>query len=959
MGVGRDSHADPTFFVSCCFCASQDGYLRRIAGEQPLFTHVACGFFTPGGCLVDAEKLAFAPSSAQCSYRGHYLVNPAVDLLRNVPDTMLREYAQSAAVRPFFTMDALATTLLADVETPSSPQFLLRPAFFKLPSAYTEKKLCDQQYLSCCYGAQLALRPAAARLSPLLPPDIADRARELELYNDASGETPRELRQEGGLCMYCRLSFGVTLRCGEPGCPAAYHFSCHYYAGGFLHVPFVTEYVGGVGHPLESFCPRHALQHGYVGSAQLRECLARNLRRCNPFMDMALAQELMRSVVGDDVGCGGGGDGGVLSGVSSGVLSGVSSGVSSGVASGVSSGMSASVAEGFRDIATGVSMDSSTYLSASMSMNSSMNASSYPPTIPPTNPPTYPSINPPTIPPTYPPTYPSTILPTNPSTYPPINPPTNPPTNTHTTPHHPSLLPIDQLVCDVCGYGYYCPRETMDCAMRSDVREPVHLQLPITSPRELDAETACDQLEAELEVARRREIGFAEGNRREFWVCCICACRVHTSCFDVSDYVPLFSRGGVHCGRWCATTYSLHLHAVSAQLRALAPRGFPPPPQRDLSALRPLPRVSGVHHGRISGAQAVRTVVAGKHLPSAGQRLHRQNRRLGDAAHLHPVRASPAEVLGHRGPRLPRVQCVREFRGERSALQRDGVFAGRAGRGVSSRWCIWAVWTVAPSSTSPPPMAYLPHLSSLQLTLLCPLHRPRGFIPDAATRVLIPAIYASPVTRLVGIARRVRALRQIVARSLPAGEMQLQRAREASDSLRQQMAQLLRRKSDPPRLQRHRSVPRFLSRRPAGGPAGGDPLGAVWGRREGDPGGAGAHSGRRNAPAAPAGSRGGERVEGGGGVGGVERGFPRGGGACERERARHVGARARPPSRLRESDAAPATAAAPGRRTRARPLLPIRGIPPLSPLRHRQRVRARRRRRAQHAETPRTHALSP
>ena len=641
MASVSPSHADPTFFVSCCFCASQDGYLRAIACEQPLFTHVACGLFTPGGCLADAEKLLFAASSAQSSYRGHYLVNPAVDLLRNASDKMLREYAQSSVVRPFFALEPLATTVLADTETPTRPQFLLRPAFFKLPSAYTEKKLCDQQYLSSCIAARLALRPAA-RLSPRLPADLAERAADLGLCAEAPEETPRELRLEGGLCMYCRLSFGVALRCAEPGCPAAYHFSCHYYAGGWLHVPLVTEYVGGMGHPVETFCPVHALRHGYEGAAQLRECLARNLRRCNPFMDMALAQALLR---GDDVD------------------EGVSGGVSDGVSGGVSGG---NTVDGVSDAPTAVNKTSDTETSNTNIINNTT----------PNN-----TIN--------------NTTPTN-TTH----------TTTHTTTHH-ALLPRDQLLCDVCGYGYYCPRETLDCTMRNDVREPVHLQPPPISPRDLDPETACRQLEAELETLPQGENSFACGNRGDFWVCCVCGCHVHASCFDVSDYVPLYSRGGVHCGGRCATTRSLHLHALSAQLRAISPRRLPPAAQRDLSPLRPLPRVSGVHDGRISGAQAVRAAVAGKHLPSAGQRLLRQNRRLGAPTHLHPVRASPAEVLGRRGLGLPPLQRVRKFRGERGALQCHGVHAGRGRVGVSARWCTWAVWTVVPSSTSPPPRGYL------------------------------------------------------------------------------------------------------------------------------------------------------------------------------------------------------------------------------------------------------------
>ena len=642
MASVSPSHADPTFFVSCCFCASQDGYLRAIACEQPLFTHVACGLFTPGGCLADAEKLLFAASSAQSSYRGHYLVNPAVDLLRNASDKMLREYAQSSVVRPFFALEPLATTVLADTETPTRPQFLLRPAFFKLPSAYTEKKLCDQQYLSSCIAARLALRPAA-RLSPRLPADLAERATDLGLYAEAPEETPRELRLEGGLCMYCRLSFGVALRCAEPGCPAAYHFSCHYYAGGWLHVPLVTEYVGGMGHPVETFCPVHALRHGYEGAAQLRECLARNLRRCNPFMDMALAQALLR---GDNV------DEGVSDGVSGG-----------------------NTVDGVSDAPTAVNKTSDTETSNTNTISNTTPINTINNTTP----------N-------------NTINNTTP-----INTIIN---TTHTNTHH-ALLPRDQLLCDVCGYGYYCPRETLDCTMRNDVREPVHLQPPPISPRDLDPETACRQLEAELETLPQGENSFACGNRGDFWVCCVCGCHVHASCFDVSDYVPLYSRGGIHCGGRCATTRSLHLHALSAQLRAISPRRLPPAAQRDLSPLRPLPRVSGVHDGRVSGAQAVRAAVAGKHLPSAGQRLLRQNRRLGAPTHLHPVRASPAEVLGHRGLGLPPLQRVREFRGERGALQCHGVHAGRGRVGVSARWCTWAVWTVVPSSTSPPPRGYL------------------------------------------------------------------------------------------------------------------------------------------------------------------------------------------------------------------------------------------------------------
>ncbi len=63
----------------------------------------------------------------------------------------------------------------------------------------------------------------------------------------------------GGLCCYCHIPAGVTIRCCHPGCTCSYHATCHYYNGGFMDVVTTQkEYVGGGQHPeVTSFCFAH------------------------------------------------------------------------------------------------------------------------------------------------------------------------------------------------------------------------------------------------------------------------------------------------------------------------------------------------------------------------------------------------------------------------------------------------------------------------------------------------------------------------------------------------------------------------------------------------------------------------------------------------------------------------------------------------------------------------------
>ena len=62
----------------------------------------------------------------------------------------------------------------------------------------------------------------------------------------------------GGLCCYCRVPRGVTLRCAHPDCCESFHFLCHWRSGGFCELRDAEIYIGGGKHPrLFALCFKH------------------------------------------------------------------------------------------------------------------------------------------------------------------------------------------------------------------------------------------------------------------------------------------------------------------------------------------------------------------------------------------------------------------------------------------------------------------------------------------------------------------------------------------------------------------------------------------------------------------------------------------------------------------------------------------------------------------------------
>ena len=62
----------------------------------------------------------------------------------------------------------------------------------------------------------------------------------------------------GGLCCYCHVPRGITLRCGVSECCESFHFMCHWRNGGYCELRDADIYIGGGKHPcLVALCFKH------------------------------------------------------------------------------------------------------------------------------------------------------------------------------------------------------------------------------------------------------------------------------------------------------------------------------------------------------------------------------------------------------------------------------------------------------------------------------------------------------------------------------------------------------------------------------------------------------------------------------------------------------------------------------------------------------------------------------
>ena len=82
---------DPRF-LKCCYCTVLDGYLARTNVASPVFAHISCALFSPGGEIADFARMTPAPPGLRPQYNGLRMLNP-LSVRRGVDDSYLRDYA--------------------------------------------------------------------------------------------------------------------------------------------------------------------------------------------------------------------------------------------------------------------------------------------------------------------------------------------------------------------------------------------------------------------------------------------------------------------------------------------------------------------------------------------------------------------------------------------------------------------------------------------------------------------------------------------------------------------------------------------------------------------------------------------------------------------------------------------------------------------------------------------------
>lgn len=382
--------------------------------------------------------MAVAAPALECHYSGLYLINPGTEyvcdneLIEVKEEGPLQVYVKSASVKTFFQTDPISE-VITPAETPSitetPSQFQLKPCFYKMPAAYSCRTRSPTQLLSCYVSSSLELHPTTTiTISASLPEPLATQAASYGLL-PSSVMPPTHLSTPtsitGGLCLYCRVSRGLTLRCSHRGCNRSYHLMCHFYAGGLIRIYPSSQYSGGSDQHTLTYCLHHAPLYGYSESfTQLEQCLLRNRQRQNTLLTEELIEKLLK-------------------------------------------------------------------------LKHSQNV---------------PEINP------------------SPNKY--------------------------HLICHICNYGYFCPPVGMDAALKENVdKNSVVLNYQANSSGSVISSSSRDLLDSINESladisshqVQHNELLLKEGERGCFWMCCVCGCTIHESCFDMNDYEALWECQEIKC----------------------------------------------------------------------------------------------------------------------------------------------------------------------------------------------------------------------------------------------------------------------------------------------------------------------------------------------------------------------------------------------------------------------------
>ena len=322
---------DPRF-LKCCYCTVLDGYLARTNASAPVFAHILCAMFSPGGEIHNFVTVTPSPPGLRPQYNGLCMLNP-LGTASGMEDSYLRDYANVVPQLTLFYSKAMLTSPLFPIttnpteKTPNSTNlldesngtgnnagsgtgghtismtsgntlsssskgstFAIRNTFHKVHPYYVENS--HEGQLVSIFKSVVCSRQKQSYsvIESSIPPDIRDYGKQCGLCSGGYREPleyneSRDLAMPGGLCCYCHIPRGVTIHCCFPECCESFHFMCHWRNGGYCECRNDDVYIGGGRHPSpHTYCfqhaptPRGSLLVGEV----LTRCAMRTFFRGNP-----------------------------------------------------------------------------------------------------------------------------------------------------------------------------------------------------------------------------------------------------------------------------------------------------------------------------------------------------------------------------------------------------------------------------------------------------------------------------------------------------------------------------------------------------------------------------------------------------------------------------------------------------------------------------------------------------